>query len=105
MALNLVSSSLILVLFFVLLLFLSSPFILTTLMGVDWYLTVVCVCSSLMTHDVEHFFRCSLAICRSLEKYIPVVCPIFNVNVLLILHHQTCSNYTLVDNLSLCLWW
>lgn len=59
-----------------------------TIMGVKLYLTVVWVCISLVTNDVERLFTCLLAICgSSLEKYLPIVCPIFNVNVLLIFHN------------------
>ena len=37
-------------------------FILATLTGMRWNLRVVLICTSLMTKDVEHFFRCFSAI-------------------------------------------
>ena len=45
--------------------------ILAILIYVQYYLTVVLICSSLMICDTEHLFKCSLAICKSsLVKYL-----------------------------------
>ena len=45
--------------------------ILIILAGVEWFLTVVLICSSLMTNDVKHLLICWLDICiSSVGKYL-----------------------------------
>ena len=46
-------------------------FIIALLVGVKWYLTVVLICISLRTNDIEHISMCLLATCiSSLKKYL-----------------------------------
>ena len=46
-------------------------FIISILVSVKWYLMMILTCFSLMTNDIEHVFKCLLAICiSSLEKFL-----------------------------------
>ena len=45
--------------------------ILVILVGVEWCLTVVLICNSLVTNYIKHLFMCWLDICiSSVEKYL-----------------------------------
>ena len=52
--------------------------ILTILTGMRWNFVVFMICISLMTKDVEHFFRCFLAIQYSSIEFFSLY-PIFNM--------------------------
>ena len=55
--------------------------IIGTLIDLSWYLTVVLICISLMTSDVEHLFMYLLAICIFFLKKCQVLCPFLNWTV------------------------
>ena len=50
--------------------------IMTPLMDVKWYLTIVLTCISLLIRDVEHFFMCWFVICIFLRKFWVKLCPL-----------------------------
>jgi len=64
--------------------------IIGTLIDLSWYLTVVLICISLMTSDVEHLFMYLLAICLFFLKKCQVLCPFLNWTVCLVFMLLSC---------------
>ena len=60
--------------------------ILAILMGVRWNLRVVLICMSVITKDIEHFFKCFLAIRQpSVENYLFSTAPHFKIGLFVLL--------------------